>query len=176
MDIIKDLEYKLRMIVGALKQEFAGIRSNRPTAKLVEDIKVDYFDQRMSIKQIGSVSIVPPREINISVWDRNAAGVVAKAIETSNLGVGVSVDGNLVRVTLPVLTEERRKELAKLVKGLTEQSRIKIRALRDEANKKTKDLPEDQKFKLKDQIQGAVDKVNKEVEDLLENKIKEINE
>lgn len=175
-EIIKELEQKTQSTFEALKQELTGIRSNRPTARLVEDIKVDYYGQQLPIKQLGSISIVPPREIDISLWDKNAIQPVVKAIETSNLGVTASPDGNLIRINLPPLTDERRKELNKLVKNIVEQTRIKIRALRDEANKKIKDLPEDAMFKAKEKIQKAVDKANDRIEELLENKLAEINE
>lgn len=179
---IKEFESKLKIIADGLKHEFSGIRANRPTTKLVEDIKVDYFDQQLPVKQLGSISIVPPREINISVWDKNAVAPVVKALEAAKLGMTPSSDGNVIRLNLPTLTDERRKELEKLIKGITEQSRIRIRGLRDDANKKTeqdfkdKNISEDQKFKSKKQIQEAVDKVNKDIETLLVGKIKEIND
>lgn len=182
MDLIKDLELKLKSIFDSFKQELLGIRTNRPTSKLVEDIKVDYLGQFLTIKQLGSISIVPPREIDISVWDKNAVGIVVKAIESSKLGVTANAEGNLIRINLPILTQERRDELGKLIKSIAEQSRIKIRASRDEANKKSeqifkeKKISEDQKFKNKKDIQAAVDKINKEIDDLLAVKIKEINE
>ncbi len=182
MDTTKDLEQKLKPVVEALKQEVLNLRTNRPTSKLVENIKVDYLGQPMLVKQLGSISIVPPREIDISVWDKNAAGPVAKAIESSGLGVNANIDGNLIRINLPALTAERRQELVKLLKSSSEQTKIKIRSLRDEANKevekefKEKKIGEDQKFKLRDQVQKAVDKANQEVELLLVGKIKEINE
>lgn len=175
-EVVKDLEQKIKAIFDALRQEIVGIRTNRPTAKLVEDIKVDYYGQQMPIKQLASISIVPPREIDIGVWDKNAIAPIVKAIETSSLSVTANLDGNLIRINLPPLTDERRKELIKLIKGIAEQSRIRIRALRDDANKKIKDAPEDQRFKLKDKIQEVVDKTNKDIEALLEGKIKEINE
>lgn len=175
-EIIKDLEQKTKTIFDALRQEIVSIRTNRPTAKLVEDIKADYFGQQMPIKQLASIGIVPPREIDISVWDKNALAPIIKAIESSSLGVTANIDGNLIRINLPPMTDERRKELTKLIKGIVEQSRIKIRAMRDEANKKTKDASEDQKFKLKEKIQDIVDKTNKEIEALLAAKIKEIEE
>lgn len=182
MDSAKELEQKLKPVADGLKQEFAGIRTNRPTTKLVEDIKVDYFGQQMAIKQLGSISIMPPREIDINVWDKNSVQPVMKAIENAKVGITPSNDGNLIRLNLPTLTDERRVELEKLIKSITEQSRIKIRGLRDEANKrveqdfKDKKIGEDQKFKTKKQIQDAVNKINAEIETLLANKIKEINE
>ncbi|MEK7192495.1 MAG: ribosome-recycling factor [Patescibacteria group bacterium] len=182
MDIPKELDSKLKVLIESLKQELSNIRTNRPSAKLVENVKVNYMEQQFSIKQLGSISIVPPREIDISCWDKNAAGSVAKAIENSGLGVSAAVDGSLVRVNLPILTNERRTELTKLVKSMTEQSRIKIRALRDDANKKAEQsfkeklISEDQKFKTRKQVQDAVDKINQETETLLLSKLKELSE
>lgn len=182
MEIIKDFELKLKPLLENLKQEFLNLRTNRPTPKLVENIKVDYLGQQLTVKQLASISIVPPREIDVSVWDKNAVGPVAKSIETSSLGVTANIDGNLIRLNLPPLTNERRQELIKVAKSIAEQTRIKIRTWRDEANKhieamfKDKKISEDQKFKTKKQIQEVVDKANVEIEKLFEAKIKEISE
>ena len=173
---IKNFEKNLQNIVASFKNEISGIRTNRPSPKLVEDIKVDYFNQKMTVKQLGSIAIVPPREININIWDKGAVGPVAKAIEVSGLGLSANIDGNLIRLNLPQLTDERRQELIKLIKSLTENSRIKIRSARDDINKKAKALSdEDDKFKSLKKNQEMVDKYNKELEVNLENKIKEIN-
>jgi len=179
--LLKDFEQKIKSIIDSLRQEFLNIRTNRPTAKLVEDIKVDYLDQQFLVKQLGSISVAPPKEIDISIWDKDAVIAVAKAIQEAR-GLTPNIDGNLIRVRLPSLTQERREEFSKLVKGSAEQIRIKIRGSRDDANKrvelmfKDKTISEDQKFKSKKKIQDAVDKVNQELESLLAAKIKEINE
>lgn len=181
-DIIKDLGTKLQVISGVLKQEFTGIRASRPTPRLVEDIKVEIYGQQMTVKQLGAISVTPPRDIDISVWDKNALIPIVKAIEGAKLGLTPSADGNVIRMHLPSLTDERRKELEKLARGIAEQSRIRVRGARDDFNKKVeqdfkeKQIGEDQKFKLKKQIQDAVDKINREIEVLLEAKIREINE
>ena len=177
MDLeLKNFESKLKSIIEDFRNQIAGIRTSRPSAKLVEDIKVDYFGQKMPIKQLASISIVPPREIDVSVWDKGALAATAKAIEAYGLGLTANIDGNLIRLNLPPMTDERRVEFTKLVKSIAEEHRIKIRASRDEVNKKAKDLPdEDDKFKSLKKIQEFVDKANKEIEVSLENKIKEIN-
>ena len=181
MDVSKNLEQKLKPVLEALKQELLNLRTNRPTAKLVEDIKVEYLGQEMLIKQLGSISIILPREIDIAVWDKETVGAVMKAIEASGRGLTANIQGNLIRINLPVLTDERRQELVKLVKSTAESAKIKIRSLRDEANKKVESdfkaklLSEDQKFKMRDHIQKAVDKANLDLENLLISKIKEIN-
>ena len=173
---LKRLEQQLSALVLKFKEELAGIRANRPTTRLVEDIKVDYFGQFLTIKQLGSISIIPPREITISCWDKNSVASVAKAIEGAHLGLSIIIDGSLVRINLPPLTDERRKELVKLVSGLGEKQRIAVRVRRDEFNKIAKANPdEDMREYLKKQIQDRVDKANKEIETFLKNKVVEIS-
>ncbi len=182
MDILKNLENKITEAVKHFKEQLSGIRGGRPNSKLVEDIFVDYFGQKLVIKQLGSISIVPPREIQISVWDKNAAPLVLKAIEASNLNVGVSVEGNLVRINLPPLSGERRQELVKIAKKEAEEIKVRIRNNRDEINKEIsrqldkKGITEDDKFKLKEKVQEEIDKANKEIEGILEEKVREIEE
>ncbi|MDP3999192.1 MAG: ribosome recycling factor [bacterium] len=179
---LKLFEQKLQSLASSLREELQTLRSNRPSPKMVEDIKVDYYGQLMPIKQLGSISIVPPREIDISVWDQGAVNSVAKAIETSSLQLTANIDGNLIRINLPVLTDERRKELDKAVRKMAEEVRIRIRGSRDEINKEIKrledagSLSEDIAFKKKEEAQKFVDKFNNEIESLLANKLREISE
>jgi len=180
--VLKDLEQKTKSILEAVKQELAGLRTNRPTPQLVEDIQVEYLGGMLKVKQLGSISILPPRDIQVSVWDKNAVLSVAKAIETSALKLNPSVSGNVVRIKMPPLTAERREEFIKVAKASAEKWRIKLRNLRDEANKKivqaleAKTISEDQKFKSKEKIQETIDKINKEIDTALNNKIREITE
>ncbi|MEK7635505.1 MAG: ribosome recycling factor [Patescibacteria group bacterium] len=179
---LKDLEKKISDTLQYLKSQLGAIRGGRPSPMLVEDILVDYFGQKMPIKQLGSISIAPPREIQISFWDKQAVAAAAKAIEISNSSVSANIDGNLIRINLPSLTTERRQELIKVVKKEAEETRINIRHLRDEENKKINlweqedKISEDEKFKLKEEVQKIIDKSNKNIEAMLENKIKEIEE
>ena len=181
-NILKEAETKTGEIIKYLKDQLAGVRGSRPSPKLVEDISVDYFGQKLPVKQLASIGVVPPREIQLTVWDKQVVSGVAKAIESSNLNVSANIEGNTIRINLPPLSEERRQELAKIVRKEAEETRIKIRALRDEINKKivqdfeAKKITEDDKFKLKEKVQETVDKTNSEIEKILENKIKEINE
>lgn len=182
MDILKDLENHINQSIERFKSQLAGIRGSRPTPKIVEDIQVDYFGQKLTIKQLGSISVIPPREIQIAVWDKQSITNVAKAIESSNLNLSANIEGNLIKISLPPLSQERREELIKAVKKETEETRIKIRSLRDEINKKIvhqleiKEINEDDKFRLKEKVQKLVDEKNKDIDNLLENKIKEIQE
>lgn len=181
-EIIKTLETELNQIIHQFKETLLGLRGGRPTAKLVEDIHIEYFGQMLPIKQVGSINIVPPREIQISAWDKSAISAIVKAIDSANLNVGVSGEANMVRVTLPQLSAERREELVRLVKKEAEEARIKIRTVRDDANKEGKrkeetgEITEDEKFRLKDEIQKLVDKANADIEISVEGKSKEIEE
>lgn len=179
---LKELESALKIIADKLREELRAVRGNRPSVDLVSDIKMDYYNQQLTIKQLGSLSVVPPRGIQVSVWDKNAVGPVMKAIEGAKIGLSVSNDGNNVIAALSPLGNERREELMKLVKKTSEASRIQIRARRDEMIKKLKEaevrkeLNEDDVFKAKEKIQKAVDKVNGEVDELVEGKLKELGE
>ncbi|MDP1718867.1 MAG: ribosome recycling factor [bacterium] len=180
--LIKEFEKSLRAALDYLKNDLSGVRTNRPSPKLVDNLKVHYMDQDFTILQLGSISILPPREIDISAWDKESVPAIAKAIETSGMGLTANTDGNLIRINLPTLTDERREELAKLVKSLSEQAKIKVRASRDDVNKKIegmfkeKILTEDQKFKARKKAQDVVDKTNVEIESSLSAKIKELSE
>ncbi len=179
---LKVSDSRIRHIIEGVREELGGLRTNRPTPQLVEEILVDYAGSRMKVKQLGSISVAPPREIQITAWDKNAAPLIAKAIESSPLGLAGAVQGNVVRVNLPPLNEERRAELMKIAKGIAEKFRIRLRSLRDEENKKIegafkeKTIGEDQKFKLKKQVQEAVDTANGEIEEAVGKKVGEIGE
>ena len=176
---LKILESQLRAAVEKLREELKMIRGNRPSMDLVEGILVNYYEQETPIKQLGSLSILPPRSIQVSVWDKNAVGPIMKAIEKAKIGLSVSNDGNNIIATLSPLVAERREELAKLIKKVSENFRIQVRAYRDEAVKKLKDaetakeLTEDDVFKTKEKIQKAVDEANKKIENLVEGKLRE---
>src|SRR3989338_6949539 len=178
-EAIKNFEQNLIETTTSLKDEFLSLRGSRPNVKLVEDIRVEAYGQSMAVKQLGSISLPPPREIMVTVWDRGLAAATAKAIGEA-LNVMPGIDGGSIRGTIPVLTDERRKDLIKMVSKISEEARIKIRSIRDGANKKIKEteeeggVSEDESFRLKERVQKSVDKANKEVEELLKNKISEV--
>lgn len=169
-------------IVDRFKREIAGIRTNRPSPGLIEDIKVSYYGQIVPVKHVGSVGVTPPREIHVQVWDTSAVGLVSKAIESSQLGLSPHVEGNMVRVFLPELSAERREEFIKHVKKTAEQYRIEIRHARDEANKDIErrlnesEITEDERFRGREDVQKVVDGGNEDIEKSLEEKIAEIKE
>ncbi len=181
-NILKTLEASIKESIEYLKTQLSTIRGNRPSPKLVEDIFVECYGQKMTVKQVGAISVVPPREIQISIWDKSVVNTVAKAIESSNLNVSSSVDGSVIHINLPPLSEERRQELIKIVKKEGESARIGIRSHRDEAIKESKNefeagkITEDDKFQAKEKIQETIDKANEEIDKILEQKIREIEE
>ena len=180
-NIISNFQSEAKKIVENLKIEISGVRTGRASTAILENIKVNAYDQTMPLNQVGSTSIQMPRDILITVWDQSIVANVAKAIEISDLGLNPQVAGNVIRVHLPELTSETREILSKKIKQTIEDNRIKIRHAREEANKSVQkmfdadEISEDDKFKLKEEIQKETDKANKEIEVLLENKVQEIN-
>ncbi len=180
--VIANLTQSIKTTIESFREEIMGIRAGRPNAGLVEDIKVQYYGQSTPIKHLGSVGIQPPREISIQVWDMGAVTAVAKAIETSPLGVSATIDGNSIRIFLPELSEERRAELIKVVKKISEQYRIQIRHIRDEANKSAEKVFEDESigedayFRIREDIQKLIDGANDQIEKEVNLKIGEIQE
>ncbi|MFH1246538.1 MAG: ribosome recycling factor [Candidatus Liptonbacteria bacterium] len=179
---VKELEQSLQAIIQKLHDDLQTVRSNRPSVQLVENVRLECYGQPMTVKQVGSLSIRPPRDIEISVWDKSIVGAVTKAIQDANIGLSLSGDGSLIRASLPVLTNERREEFSKMAKKMAEQTHIQIRARRDEINKKVKTAEEegasseDQAFKGKEKIQKMVDDTNKRTDALLDAKLAELAE
>ena len=142
----------------------------------MDSIKAEYAGQFLAINQLGSISIEPPRSIIITPWSKETAPSITKAIEAANIGVSAAQQGNIIRVTLPELTEERRQELIKLVGKMAEETRIRMRIERDEVNKVVNKEPDkNQKFRAKEDLQGLVDKFNEEIDLTVESKIAEIS-
>jgi len=179
IDTFKEASKK---IVEDFKKEISGVRANRPSAALIEEIKVMYYGNPTPLKHVGTISVVPPRELQVQFWDKEAVQPSAKAIEGSSLGLNASVEGNTIRIFLPELSSERREELARYAKKISEEYRITVRHARDEANKSAqgafdeKEIGEDMKFKLKEEIQKCTEETNKAIEVILEKKIAEIQE
>lgn len=176
MEYLEELQQKFDRLIGELKEELATIRTNRPTSKLIEDIPVTYMEQVMSIKQVGSILTELPRDLIVTPWDKESTASIAKGIEDAKLGLTSSVQGHIVRVTLPELTDERREELSRIAKKIAEDTRIRMRVLRDDVNKKVNaEADEDTKFRNKEKLQKSVDSFNESVDSLIESKISEIS-
>jgi ribosome recycling factor len=180
--IVKDLEIALSGVTGKFKQELSQIRGNRPSPDMIQDIRISLYDQQLTIRELGSLSILPPRTIQITVWDPGAVGAVMKAIDDAHLGLSTSSDSTTVRATLSPLGDERREEMMKLVNKMAEAARIQVRARREDAVKRLRDsesrkeITEDDLFKGKEKVQKATDKGNGEIEAMANGKLQELGE
>lgn len=179
---LKDLDVALSGVVGKLKQDVGAIRGNRPSPDMLQDLKINVYDQTLTIRELGSLSVLPPRTIQITLWDKDAVAAVTKAIEEAHMGLSVNNDGLNIRATLSPLGDERREEMSKLVKKTAEAARIQIRGKREDTMKRLKDAEtrkeatEDDVFKTREKIQKAVDKANKDVETIVDGKLAELGE
>ncbi len=182
MNPLEEFKAGIAGAIQELKKEVGGVRANRPSSALLEDIKVNYYGQLTPMKHVGTVSVAPPRELIIQLWDTNAVQPAAKAIESAALGLTPNTEGNTIRIFLPELSSERRDELKKYVKKIAEQFRIQVRQLRDAANKQIElqfgegEIGEDQKFKLREDVQKHTEATNKDIEKIVDAKIVEIDE
>jgi ribosome recycling factor len=179
-NLLKDLKNRAAKTLDHLKGTYAGVRTGRAHPALVEDIKVDYFGTVMPLKQLASVNIPEPRQIVITIWDKTALKAVEKAIQASPLGINPQPDGEVIRLSIPELTRERRGELTKLVKEYAEESRVSVRNIRREIVDSFKKLEKDSKIgedelkKYQKEIQDITDEAIKKIDNALAEKEKEI--
>lgn len=179
-NIIDSRKVDLEKVFQYFKEEVSGIRTGRASLSMVENLRVEAYNSEMSLKELAALSIPEPRTIQIQPWDKTVLPAIEKAIENSELGLNPSVDGNVVRLVIPSLTEERRKEFTKLLHQKVEEARIKVRRIRDEIMhkvqemEKTGEVREDEKFKAKDNVQKIVDNFNKKIDDIRDAKEKEL--
>ncbi|TAE33389.1 MAG: ribosome recycling factor [Alphaproteobacteria bacterium] len=175
-------EYTKRMdgALASLTHEFGGLRTGRASTNLLDSVVVEAYGSRMPISQVGTVNVPESRLLTVQVWDNSMVKAVEKAIANAGLGVNPSVDGQTIRVPLPALTEERRKELVKLAGKYAEHGRIAVRNVRrdgmDEIKKAEKDskISEDEQRKLSDELQKMTDDYVKKIDTMLEQKEKDI--
>lgn len=171
------LEKRMSGAVNALKTEFAGLRTGRASASLVEPIMVEAYGSPTPMTQVGTVGVPEARMLSIQVWDKSLVGAVEKAIRESGLGINPVVDGTNVRVPIPPLTEERRIELTKVAAKYSEQAKVSVRNIRRdgmEAIKKADGVSEDDQKKLSNQVQSLTDKMVGTIDEALSVKEKEI--
>lgn len=176
----KELETRMQAAVDALTREFASVRTGRANAALLDAVRVEAYGNMTPINQVASVSVPDPRTILIQPWDASQMKEIEKGIVKSDLGLTPSNDGKVIRLTMPTLTEERRKQLAKTVGKFAEDARVAIRNVRREANDKMKTLAKDKKIsedeerRGHDQIQKATDRFTAKVEELTKKKEQEV--
>ncbi|MGP0094596.1 MAG: ribosome recycling factor [Xanthobacteraceae bacterium] len=177
---INELKRRMQGAINALKQELGGLRTGRASASLLEPIQVEAYGSHMPLNQLATVSVPEPRLISVQVWDRSTVHAVEKAIVNSNLGLSPATEGQVVRLRIPELNEERRKELVKVAHKYTEAARVAVRHVRrdglDTLKKMEKDhkISEDDHKNMADQVQKATDHAIGEIDQMLAGKEKEI--
>ena len=154
---IADIERRMNGAVEALKREFAGLRTGRASAALLEPITVDAYGSKMPLNQVGTVGVPDPRMLTVQVWDTGLVGAVEKSIRDSGLGLNPQTEGNLVRVPIPELTEERRVELTKIANKYAEQARVAARNVRRDGMDTLKQMEKDGEISQDDQRQWSQD-------------------
>jgi len=170
----------LEGVLDFYKQDISSIRTGRATPALVEDLQIDYFGVKYHLKELASLSTPEPRSLVIQPWDKGALDAISGAIQKSGIGLMPIAEGHSIRLNIPALTEDRRREFIKLLKGKTEESRIKIRRSRDEVRdkinkmEKNGEIREDDKFKSNEELQKLVDEYNQKIEDLEKKKENEL--
>lgn len=179
-EIQNKLQQQMDKTIEALKHEFSTIRAGRANAQMLDKIRVDYYGTPTPINQVGSISVPEPRTLMINPWDKSAMKDIETAIRNSDLGLNPTNDGEVIRLNVPALTEERRKELCKQAKKASEDFKVRIRNERRDANDKLKklekegEITEDDLKKAQDNVQKLTDKFTKEIDALLEVKEKDI--
>ena len=179
-DILKNCNAKMKKAFDVFIQDLSSLRTGRANVSMLDIIKVDVYGQNMAISQLATISTPEPRLLTIQVWDRNNVTLIDSTIKKSNLGINPQIDGQLLRIPIPNLTEERRVELKKIMGELAEKAKISIRNIRREANDnlknnlKDKKISEDELKNFEKKIQNSTDKQILELEKKLEEKEKEI--
>jgi ribosome recycling factor len=181
-DVYRDTESKMKKAIEATTSDFASIRTGRASPALLDRLHVEAYGSSVPLKQVASVNSPDGRSLLVTAFDKSTVGAIRKAIETSDLGLNPNVDGSTIRLSIPPLTEERRKDLVKLVKKKSEEHKVAIRNLRHHANDEVKALAkkgtitDDQIKRGQDQVQKLTDKYVKQIDDLVHGKEKEIME
>ena len=179
-DTLKNCNSKMSKAFDVFKHDLSSLRTGRANVSMLDIVKVEVYGQKMPINQLATVSTPDPRSINVQVWDQNNVNLIDSAIKKSSLGINPQIDGQLLRIPIPSLNEERRTELKKIMGNLAEKAKISIRNIRREANDllkkdlKDKKISEDEMKNFEKKIQNSTDKQIAELEKKLEEKEKEI--
>ena len=175
-----DYSSKMEKTISSFNKDLITLRTGRANASMLDKIRVDVYGQQMPINQLATISVPESRLISIQVWDKGNCNLIDSAIQKSDLGINPQVDGQIIRLRIPDLTEERRKELIKVLKNMGEKSKVSIRNIRREANDdlksklKEKKISEDENTNFEKNIQNITDDFIKKIEKIIEDKEKEI--
>lgn len=181
-ETIKNAEDRMKKSISSLEEELAGLRTGRATAAMFDKVRVEYYGNPTPLNQVASISVPESRLVVIQPWDKSLLGEIEKAIQASELSLNPNNDGKVIRINIPPLTEERRKEIVKLAKNTAEQSRVAIRNIRRDANDELKkqekggDISEDDLKRGEEKIQSLTDSFIEKINAALEAKESEILE
>lgn len=181
-NVVSSSEERMKKTVASLKEGFASLRTGRASASLFDKIKIDYYGEKSPLNQVANISIPEARLVVIQPWDKALIGEIERAIRTSELSLNPSNDGKVIRISIPPLTGERRKELVKVAKNQAEQSRVAVRNIRRDGNEELKkllkdgEITEDEESKTSSELQKLTDSYITKVNQVLEEKDKEIME
>ncbi|BCR05465.1 ribosome-recycling factor [Desulfuromonas versatilis] len=181
-DVIKRTRTGMSKSVDALKKDFTKVRTGRASTTLLDEVRVDYYGTPTPLNQVGTLSVPEPRLITIQPWEKNLIPEIEKAILKSDLGLNPSSDGQLIRIIIPALTEERRKEMVKLIKRMGEDAKIAVRNARRDGNEtmkkleKDKEISEDELKRGEKEIQELTDEFVKKIDEAIAAKEKEVME
>jgi ribosome recycling factor len=181
-DFFKDTESKMTKCVDATRGEFASIRTGRATPVLLDRLHVEAYGSAVPLKQVASISVPDARTLVVQAFDKSVVGEIRKAIEKSDLGITPNIDGSTIRLVVPPLSEERRKDLVKVIKKKAEDGKIAVRNVRHKAHDDLKDqlkkhdITEDDNKRMQDQLQKLTDRFIKEIDTLVATKEKDIME
>jgi ribosome recycling factor len=179
-EIINKIKPGLDKTVDYLKQELAGLQTGRATPSLLENLEVECYNQKMPLKQLAAIQMPEPRLIIVRPWDKSILPDIEKAISRSKLGINPVAEEDFIRLNVPPLNEERRKEIVKILQEKVEECRISVRRYREDVWKdiqdmeQSKGISEDDKFKAKDELQKLIDEYNKKIEEISDKKKGEI--
>lgn len=177
-EIKQDAEHRMKMSIESLKNALLKLRTGRAHTSLLDHIEVEFYGSPTPLSQAANISVIDARTLGVTPWDKNMVGPIEKAILMSDLGLNPATTGTLIRIPLPPLTEERRRDMVKVVKGEGENAKVAIRNIRRDANQKLKDaeLSEDEVRRGEDVIQKITDAMTAEVDTVLASKEKELME
>jgi len=181
-DFVKDAQERMEKSIGALKKDLASVRAGRATPSLLDKVLVDYYGSTVPVSQLANISAPEARLLVIQPWDKGSLHEIERAIMKSDLGLSPSNDGIVIRLSLPQLTEQRRLELAKMIRKLAEEGRVAVRNVRRDVNEdikkaeKAAGMPEDESRRLQERVQDVTDRSVAEIDRLLAQKERELLE
>ena len=175
-NILEEVELKMNMAIESLEKRFINVRAGRANPSMLDGVMVEYYGVPTPIRQLANISVPEARQLSIKPFDRSALNAIEKAIFEANLGVTPNNNGETVFIVIPALTEDRRKELVKQVKGMAEEGRIALRNIRQEGNTDIKklELPEDEEKRGNERVQELINKYNKVIDEKLKEKEEEL--